>query len=131
MPLAAILAGLIILDLAFRGTEHEFATALAADFGQGSRFWSWAAAIGIIGALGYVDSLRRVSTLMLGLVIVVMVLRNGGLFAQLGAVIANPPKAAAAVPISSYKSSSSSSSSGGGSTVSELSTVAQYAALFA
>lgn len=116
MPIAAIIIGILLIDVAFRGTEHKFATQLGQDFGQGSQFWSWAAAIGIIGALGYVDALRKVSNLLLGLIIIVMVLRNGGLFAQLAAVIKNPPQALPAVPLTSYKDTGSSSSSGGSQT---------------
>ena len=83
MPLAAILLGAILIDLAFRGTEHEFAAQLGQDFGQGSQFIAWAAAIVILGAIGYVKPLDKVSTGLLALVILVMVIRNGGLFAQL------------------------------------------------
>jgi hypothetical protein len=120
MPLIAMLFGGILLDLAFRGTEHEFATQLEQDFG-GGEFWAWAAAIWVIGAIGAIPDLRSVSNWALGLVIVVLVLVNGGFFTQAQALITNPPGAAPAVPLSSYQavnllggSSSSSSSSGGG-----------------
>ncbi len=112
MPIVAILIGVMCLDLAFRGTEHAFAKQLAADFG-GGEFVAWAAAILVLGGLGYVPALRRVSTLSLALVIVVLVLRNGGLFAQLAAVVRSPPTALAAIPLSSYGGSPSSGSGGG------------------
>jgi hypothetical protein len=143
MPLVAILLGAIMLDLAARGTEHQFASQLASDFGQGSKFWAWAAAIVILGALGYAPGLKKIGWLPLTLVILVMVLANGGLYTQFAALVTNPPKPAAGVPLSQYgpppsssSSSSSGSSSGGssggsGSTLSELSTVAEFAALAA
>lgn len=112
MPLAAIILGAIILDLAFRGTEHEFAQQLGKDFGAGSSFLSWAAAIVILGALGYVPALHRVSTLALGLVIVVMVLKNGGLFQQLSNVITSPPQPAPAISLASYQSSGAGAAGG-------------------
>jgi hypothetical protein len=102
MPIAVIIAGLLLIDLAFRGTEHETAQLLAADFGQGSKFWSWAAALGVVGALGYAQPLRGVSTALLSLIIVAMVLANGGLFTQLAAVIQNPPAARPAISLTSY-----------------------------
>jgi len=134
MPIAAIILGAMLIDLAFRGTEHLFAAQLGKDFGQGTQFLSWAAAVLILGSIGYVPALSKVSTLLNALVIVALVLRNGGLFAQIAGVIEHPPAATKAVLISSYKDPSSSSgstggSSSGGSTVSTLSTVATLAAL--
>lgn len=111
MPLAAIIIGAVLLDLAFRGTEHEFAKQLGQDFGQGSEFLAWAASIAILGALGYVPALRQVSKLALALVILVMVIRNKGGFQQIAQLIEHPPAPAPAIPLSSY---GSSSSSGGG-----------------
>ncbi len=99
MPLVAIIAGLVMIDLAFRGTEHEFAAQAAQDFGTGSQFWAWFAAISLLGALGYVPQLRTLSNAAMALVIVVLTLRNGGIFAQLAAVIDNPPQAAPSVPL--------------------------------
>ena len=137
MPIAVILIGVILLDLAARGTEHEFATQLGADFGSGSKFLTWAAAITAIGALGYVPAIGKVSTLLLALVLTGLILRNGGLFAQLEAAILSPPSPAAAVPLSTYGSSSSSSSSsssgssGGSSGGVNLSSVESYASIAA
>lgn len=115
MPIAVILVGALLIDLAFRGTEHDFAAQLGKDFGQGSQFLSWAAAILILGALGYVPALQRVSNLGVALVIVVLTLRNGGLFEQLKDVITNPPAASKAHPLSEYGSGASSSSGASGS----------------
>ena len=132
MPLAAILVGFVLIDLAFRGTEHAFAKQLGQDFGQGTQFWSWAAAIAILGALGYTGPLRKLSDAMLALVIIVLVLSHGGLFEQIASLINTPPAPAPAIPLSQYSSSSSSGSSSSGSsgsTLSSLGAVAQFAAL--
>lgn len=88
MPLVAIGIGLIMIDLAFRGTEHEFAAQLENDFG-GGEFWAWAAAIWIIGAVGSVKGLEGVSKAAMALVIVVLVLQNGGFISQASAIITN------------------------------------------
>jgi uncharacterized membrane protein YgcG len=138
MPLVAIFVGAVMLDLAARGTEHEFARQLGADFGQGSKFWAWAAAIVILGALGYAPGLKKIGWLPLTLVVLVMILANGGFYARFASLVANPPKAAPAVPLSQYGSSGSSSSSGSGSSSSsssssgsELSTLASVASIAA
>jgi uncharacterized membrane protein YgcG len=140
VPIGVILVGVSLLILAARGTEHEFAKQLESDFGQAQQFVAAIAAIIIIGALGYVTQLRTLSNLMLALVIVVLVLKNGGLFTQLAQVVTHPPAPAAAVPLSSYGSGSSSSSSGGGmsamgggggSNMQTAMTAAEIAAMFA
>lgn len=119
MELVAILVGGMLLDLAFRGTEHQFAQQLEQDFGQ-SEFWTWAAAIWIVGALGAVKELRTVSNLALALIVVVLILKNGGFFSQAQQLITHLPSPAPAVPISSYgqpaaaSGGSSGGSSGGG-----------------
>jgi hypothetical protein len=102
MPIALILTGLALSVIAFRGTEHDTAKLLAADFGQGSQFWAWAAGIGITAALGYAQPLRGLSTGLLTLIIVALVLHHGGLFDQLKAVIVNPPKALPSHSLTEY-----------------------------
>lgn len=114
MPLILILAGAMLVTVAFRGTEHEFARQATQDFG-GSQFVAWAAAVLVLGAIGYYRPLRGASDLMLALVIVAMTLANGGLFAQLAAVIDNPPAPSAPVPLADYQGSLRSSSGGGSS----------------
>lgn len=122
VPIAAILLGSMLLDLAFRGTEHQFAKQLGQDFGQGSKFLSWVAAIVILGAIGYVPALRTVSTAALTLLIVVLTLANGGFFQQAEALVTSPPAPYPAISLSSYSTptisltggSSSSGSNPGG-----------------
>jgi hypothetical protein len=101
LPLALIFVGVIMIVLAFRGTEREFATQLKTDFG-GGQFVAWFAAVTILGGLGLVPQLRTLSNLSMALVIIVLVLRNGGLFTNLAAVIEHPPAAAPSIPLSQY-----------------------------
>jgi hypothetical protein len=117
MPIAALVIGIIMIDLAFRGTEHQFAQQAVKDFGGGSQFYAWGASIVIIGALGYVPGLQKVSSGLLALVIIVLVLAHGGAFATLAGVIEHPPAPSPSVSISSYKAPPPStvvSNSGGG-----------------
>lgn len=113
MPIVAILLGAIMIDLAFRGTEHEFEQQLRSDFG-GGEFVAWVAAIVVIGGLGYVPALRRISTVGMALLIVVLTLKNGGLFTQLASVVTNPPAASAPVPLASYEGGGGGGGGGGG-----------------
>ena len=115
MPIVAIIVGAIMLDLAFRGTEHEFAKQLGQDFGQSSQFYAWGGAIVVIGALGYVPAIGRLANLLLALVILVAVIKNGGAFNQVEQLIQSPPAPAPAVSITSYSGSSSSGGSSGSS----------------
>ena len=103
-----------MVDLAFRGTEHDFAKLAVTDFGGGSQFYAWAAAILVLGALGYVPGLRKTSSALLALVIVVLVLVHGGAFTTLAGVITHPPTPVPSIPLSDYKNPTTSGSSKGG-----------------
>jgi hypothetical protein len=111
VPIAVILLGAICIDLAFRGTEHEFAAQMGQDFG-GGKFLSWLAAMVFLGAIGYVPALRKLSNVSMALVIVVLVLSNGGLLTQLAKVITAPPSAAPHVAIAA--AGAASGAAGGG-----------------
>lgn len=113
MPIAVIFVGGIMIVLAFRGTEHQFARQLGTDFANGE-YLSWMAAVVIIGSLGYAKPLRPLSSLLLALVVVVLAVSHRGLFAQLQQLIQHPPAPTPAVPISAYPQPPSAASSGGG-----------------
>lgn len=114
MPLVLIAFGAVLIAAAYRGTEHELAAQLASDFGSGGSFLAWAGAIAALGALGYVPALRTLSNMLMALVIVVLVLHNGGLFTQLAAIVDNPPPASPGVPLAAYSSGSGGTSGSGG-----------------
>lgn len=110
MPVVAIILGIVLVDLGFRGTEHEFATQLGEDFG-GGQFWAWLAAIAIIGAVGYYSPLKRISNLGIALVVVALVFRNSGVLAQFADVLKSPPKADPSVALPSFTTGGTSGSS--------------------
>jgi len=65
-----------------RDTYAAFGKQIVSDFtGQGN-FLYWVASIGAIGALGYVPALQKFSRGFIVLIIVAMVIRNGGVFDQ-------------------------------------------------
>ena len=120
MPIVAILLGALMIDLGFRGTEHEFAQQLGDDF-SGGGFWAWLGSITIIGALGYYSPMRKVSDLGIALVVIGLALSNGGIYKQFASLLTQPPQPAPPVALPSF-SSSSGSASGNASSTSTLST---------
>lgn len=80
-----------------RGTVGDFASQLSQDVSGG--YLKWLAAILVIGALGYVDTLKEPSRYLLGLVALVILLTNGAGFVSMFAQqIQNPGQATAATP---------------------------------
>lgn len=132
MPVIAILLGAVLIDLGFRGTQHEFAKQLGEDF-SGTGFWAWLGAITIIGAFGYWSPLKRISDLGVTLVLFGLIFSNKGVISQFASALEHPEGAAPAVPLPSFKeidvssSSSSSGGSGGGGSYGELFSLGQTA----
>jgi hypothetical protein len=113
MPILAILLGIVAIDLAFRGTEEEFAQQIAKDF-EGGDFWSWLGAIIIVGVVGYYAPARKVSDLFIALIVISLVLRNGNVFSQFFQDIEHPQAAAPKVPLPQFALNSPSRPSGAG-----------------
>lgn len=82
MPFALLVVGIVFLVAAVRGTHGQLFALLRETFGGKPGFIRWALAIVLIGALGYVKSLRDVSNAALTLVFVAMVLANRGFFTE-------------------------------------------------
>ncbi len=87
MPLALIGIGLLLVIVGFQDTYKEFGAQLGKDFSGSQSFLVWIAALGIIGALGYVKEFEKFSRMFLVLIIVVMFLSNKGIFAQFNSAI--------------------------------------------
>jgi hypothetical protein len=130
MELVLIFLGPLLIDLGFRGTEHEFAAQLGKDFG-GTKFWAWVALVVIIGAIGYYPPAKKVSNLGLALVSVGFVFSNTGAISQFSQVASNPPAPASSVPLPQLQQSSSGSGGGSGSSDAQYAQYAEYAALLA
>lgn len=98
MRIVAIVLGAVLLLAAVRDRQGQLWALFKGDFepGQKGNFVAWFAAIFLIGALGYVDTLRPVANTMLALVILVLLISNRGFFAQLQQSISETPKAGAA-----------------------------------
>lgn len=89
MPLALLIIGIMLAVSALRGTEEQLGTLIVGDITGG--FLTWVAAIVAIGALGYVPQLQLPSRMLLALVLLVLLLKNGtGFFSQFQQQFANP-----------------------------------------
>ena len=98
MPFVLVLGGLLLIITGARGTYAQFGSLVAGEFTGKPNFIYFALAIFLIGAVGYIDSLRTVSRLMLALVLIGIVIANKGFFANFTAALKKGPQAPAAVP---------------------------------
>jgi apolipoprotein N-acyltransferase len=91
-----VVVGLLFLVVAVRGTQDALFSLLKSEFTGTGSFIPWAAAIFILGAIGYAKPVKPVADAMIGLVVLGMVLNNkGGIFKQFETQINNPTAPAA------------------------------------
>ncbi len=83
MPLVLILIGLLFLVAAVRDQLGTLFGLVKGDFTGSGNFVYFVAAIVVIGAIGYSDKLKPLSDGFLFLVILVLVIHNKGVFANL------------------------------------------------
>lgn len=96
MPFVFVIIGLLFLITAIRGTQNDMFALVKSEFWGTNSFVPWAAAIFILGAIGYARPVRPIADAMIGLVILVMVLANkGGFFTAFNNAIRNPVAPAA------------------------------------
>jgi hypothetical protein len=82
MPFLFIVTGLVMVISAARNTYPQLLQLLKDDVTGQNNFVYWMAAILGIGALGYIPDLKPVSRAFLVLVVIVLILKNGGVFNQ-------------------------------------------------
>jgi len=82
VPLALLVIGIVLITSGVRGTQDELFSLLKSDFTGPNNFMVWLAALGAVGATGYIPGLAPVSRAMLVLILVVLVLTNRGFFSQ-------------------------------------------------
>lgn len=90
MPYVLIMIGVVMVVTATQNTYAQFGRQLQSD---SIGFAKFAAAIGIVGAAGYVEDLRGLSRAFMGLIILSIVLANGknGLFSNISKAISQGP----------------------------------------
>lgn len=112
MAFALLIIGLLMIAVGGRGTYAQFGTMVVNDFtvapsGGGPTFAVWLIALAAVGAVGFVSSLQTISRMMLGLVLLVLILRNKGFFDQFKAALAQGPTTPQPIPTSNTAPSSS------------------------
>lgn len=130
MPIALVIIGVFLVVAAVRWNSggNQVWTLLRSDLQgksvttgkQTGNFFAWAAAIILIGAVGYVDELKPIANTMLALVIVVLLLSNNGFFAQLQSDVTSSSQST-----TSASSTAASSSALGSTTFSQVLGLAQ------
>lgn len=91
MPFALVLIGLVLIVTGAKNTHRAFGRTLVGDFTGPANFTYWLAAIGSIGALGYIEKIRPFSRAFMVLIIVAMFLANGGFFDRLQQALRTGP----------------------------------------
>lgn len=82
MPFALTLIGLLLVITGFQNTHKELGSQIASDFTGNNNFIYWIAALGVVGALGYVKALEPFSRAFLVLILLSIFLSNKGFFSQ-------------------------------------------------
>lgn len=77
MPFVFGFIGVVLLVAGVRGTSDELTQLLKGDLIGDNSFLYWILAIGVLGSLGYIDTLRPFSRALLVLVLIVLVLTTG------------------------------------------------------
>lgn len=91
MPFVLLALGILFIVVAVKGTQGDFYALLKSEFVGTNSFIPWIAAIVILGLAGYIKPIRPITHAFLVLVILVMILANGGkVFGQFNKAIANP-----------------------------------------
>lgn len=112
MPFAMILAGVLLFMTALNGTYKQFGSQLYKDlFTDSPPFVYWVAALMVVGLIGYIPGAKKPADAFMALIIVAMVLKDGGLFTQIqSALQSGPSPVASASPLAPVAVSSGSTS---------------------
>lgn len=83
MPYALLLIGAVLLVAGVRNSYAELWELVKGDFTAQGGFLTWVAAIAVVGGMGYIPKLRSLSIAFMTLLLLVLVISNGGVFAKL------------------------------------------------
>lgn len=95
MGLPLIIIGLLMVITGGRGTYGQFGAQVASEFAGPWKqsFTAWLLAIGILGAIGYIQPLQKISRWLMALVIITIFLANKGFFAKFTQALNQGPTA--------------------------------------
>lgn len=109
MPIILLFAGFVLLASAVAGTTADLTKLLKEDFTGPKSFLYWLLAFCIVGAVGYVPGLDKISRAFIGLILLSMFLANGtGVIAKAVQAVNSPPTPA---PLADKEAASASGTS--------------------
>ena len=111
MPFALVTIGLVMIVTGAKDTYDAFGAQVVGDFTGPGNFTYWVASLGAVGAVGYVKEFRTFSHAFMALILIAMVIRNGGFFDKFNSALSTGPVAPAANPASATLGAVSSSAS--------------------
>jgi hypothetical protein len=82
MPIAFGVAAVILLVAGVRGKTSDLVALIKSDFTGQPNYFEWIVAIVLVGAIGYVDELKTISRMFLGLLVLGLLWSNKNVFAQ-------------------------------------------------
>lgn len=97
MPFALVIIGLLMIVTGARDTYKDFGAQVTQDFTGEGNFLYWIAALGAVGAVGYAPEFRTFSRVFMALIIVALILKNGGFFDKFSQALNTAPVADTAV----------------------------------
>lgn len=100
MPFALIIIGVVLVVASVRNTQDDLYTLVKGDFSGQNNYLYWMVSILIIGAVGYVPTLKPLSRMFLALLVVVLFLSHGGVLSQLNAQLFSATGNVSDMPIS-------------------------------
>jgi len=77
MPFVLLIMGIALLVSSVRGTQDQLFTLVKGDFTGQNNYVYWLVSILVIGSVGYIQDLRKLSTAFLVLVVLVLFLTRG------------------------------------------------------
>lgn len=91
MPFALLVVGLVLIISGVRGTQSDLFASVKGDFTGSNNFVYWALSILVVGALGYVPTLRPLSRGFIVLIVVGLLFNkaNGGFFNEFQSALAS------------------------------------------
>lgn len=90
MPFALVFIGMILVVTGFQNTYAQLGSQVGKDFSGPGNFFYWIIALGIVGVLGYNDTLKPFSRATMGLIIIAMfVKKDTGFFAKFNEAISS------------------------------------------
>jgi hypothetical protein len=95
MGLVLLIVGLLMIITGARGTYAQFGQQIAGEFSGNNSFTYQMAAIGAVGAVGYIPALQSISRWLLAFILLVILIGNknsSGFFPQFQAALQNGPQ---------------------------------------